>query len=143
VIVNAADACIWFGDGVDGALRQRGGWDYIRACQVVARKYAPIPTGEVVFMPNRAKQLKCRYIAHAVSPSWQDKRPYSMLSELMIKVLGGAKRRKAVSIAVPILGSGAFRLDINKAYQIINSTINRARGRMVVLIVHPNFKLEY
>jgi hypothetical protein len=41
---------------------------------------------------------------------------------------------------VPILGSGAFRLDINRSYQTIKGTINRTPGRVAVLIVHPDFK---
>jgi len=143
VIVNAADCCIWFGDGVDGSLRQRGGWDYIHACQEVARKYAPIPTGEVVFMRNPSAHLKCRYIAHAVSPCWQDNQPYEILTELVKKLLIRSKKKGIKKIAMPILGSGAFRLCINRAYRSINNTINKTSGRIEVLIIHPDFCQSY
>lgn len=139
IIVNAADAGIWFGDGVDGALRQRGGWDYIHACQAVSRRYAPIPTGETVFMKNRGG-LKCRYVVHAVSPCWNDIMPYWMLYGMVKNMLKKCARMHIKNVVIPVLGSGAFRLCINKAYASINKAAKDTRGKTVVLIIHPDYK---
>ena len=40
---------------------------------------------------------------------------------------------------MPILGSGAFRLNINRACRVINTVINKTPGKEEVLIIHPNF----
>jgi O-acetyl-ADP-ribose deacetylase (regulator of RNase III) len=139
VIVNAADAGIWFGDGVDGALRCRGGWDYIRACQRVSAKHSPIPTGEFRFMRNKGR-LKCKFVVHAVSPDWTTIEPYWMMYGMVRKLLKKGEKMRMRSLAIPVLGSGAFSLRINKCYAAINRAAKKTPGKMIVLIVHPDYK---
>lgn len=139
VLVNAADSYLWFGTGVDGALRQRGGWDYIHACQQISKKHSPIPAGEVIFMLNPSRHLKCKYVAHAVSPSTKDREPYLMLYLLVRSILKKSKKLGMNRIRIPLLGTGAFGLNINKAYHIINTAAKYTPEKGTVLIIHPDF----
>jgi O-acetyl-ADP-ribose deacetylase (regulator of RNase III) len=69
-IVNAANAALAGGGGVDGAIHAAAGPELLAACRALA-EVAPgvrCPTGEARITPGF--RLAARYVIHAVGPVW-------------------------------------------------------------------------
>ena len=138
IIVNASDCYLWIGNGVDGALRMGGGYKYQEACERFIEKHKFLKPGHAYLMKNRGC-LKAKYIIHAVSPDHATKDPYIMLEKLVKRIIRLAKQINARSIAIPLLGSGAFLLEIDKVYKTIRRAVKEVKGEQMYFIVHPTY----
>lgn len=79
-LVNAANAALAGGGGVDGAIHRAGGPSILAACQAlpVVAPGVRCPTGEVRSTP--AGDLDARYVIHAVGPVF-DQLTFALFSE--------------------------------------------------------------
>lgn len=69
-VVNAANARLAGGGGVDGAIHRAAGKENLqRACQKIIRERGPLEPGEAVVTPGFA--LPARWIIHTVGPVWR------------------------------------------------------------------------
>jgi O-acetyl-ADP-ribose deacetylase len=67
-VVNAANATLMGGGGVDGAIHRAGGSAILEACREIRRLRYPdgLPTGQAVI--TTAGNLPARYVIHTVGP---------------------------------------------------------------------------
>src|SRR6266571_7928286 len=73
-IVNAANATLLGGGGVDGAIHRRGGDTILDACRELRRERYPdgLPVGEAV--ATTAGDLSARWVIHTVGPIYRRER---------------------------------------------------------------------
>jgi O-acetyl-ADP-ribose deacetylase (regulator of RNase III) len=105
-IVNAANAQLAPGGGVDGAIHRAGG-PAIRQ-ELRARYPQGCPTGSAVV--TGAGNLKARWIIHAVAPVWQGGAhgEAELLRSAYAAALARAAEVGAQRIAFPSLGTGIY-----------------------------------
>lgn len=118
-IVNAANAELAGGGGVDGAIHRVGGDEIGAAC----REIGGCPTGQAV--STTAGYLPARWVIHAVGPIYHDGR--SGEAELLASAYRAALTRaielRAGSVAFPSLSTGAYGYPIEQASRIALTTV--------------------
>jgi O-acetyl-ADP-ribose deacetylase (regulator of RNase III) len=120
-IVNAANASLGGGGGVDGAIHRAAGPELARA----ARALAPCATGDAVI--TAGFRLPARHVIHTVGPVWTG--GGSGEAELLascyrrsLELAGGAGVR---SIAFPAISTGIFGYPRDAAADIAVATVRR------------------
>ncbi len=115
-IVNAANAELAGGGGVDGAIHRRGGPAIMADTRV--RYPAGCPTGSAVI--SVAGQLSARYVIHAVGPIYRGGQSgeAEQLAGAYRRCFELAREHQCQSIALPALSTGAYRYPLEDASEI-------------------------
>jgi O-acetyl-ADP-ribose deacetylase len=124
-VVNAANSGLAGGGGVDGAIHRAGGPSIMAECRAIGR----CPTGSAVI--TGAGNLPARHVIHAVAPRYVDgtKGEADKLRGAYASSLALADAHGLRSIAVPSLGTGAYRYPIEEAADIaLGTTLDHLRG---------------
>jgi O-acetyl-ADP-ribose deacetylase (regulator of RNase III) len=119
VIVNAANASLLGGGGVDGAIHRAAGPQLLAAC----RRLGGCETGSAKL--TAGFNLKAKWIVHAVGPVWhggsQDED--DLLAGCYRTALALARDKQAASIAFPAISTGVYRFPLERATRIAVSTV--------------------
>jgi O-acetyl-ADP-ribose deacetylase (regulator of RNase III) len=112
-IVNAANAQLAGGGGVDGAIHRAGG----PAIMAETRQRYPLgcPTGDAVV--TGAGSLPAKFVFHAVGPIWRggQHQESELLRSAYRRCLELAAQHQCRSIAFPSLSTGAYGFPIDLA----------------------------
>ncbi len=119
-IVNAANARLAGGGGVDGAIHHRGGPAILE--ETSQRYPAGCPTGSAVI--SGAGKLSAKYVIHAVGPVWKDGESGEpeLLARVHRRCLDLAAEHECLSIAFPAISTGAYGYPIEQAAEVALST---------------------
>lgn len=120
-IVNAANARLAGGGGVDGAIHRAGGPAIM--AETDARYPDGCPTGSAVI--SGAGELPARYVLHAVGPIWRggQRGEPDQLSSAYRRCLELAVEHNCQSVAFPSLSTGAYGYPIDRAARIALQTV--------------------
>jgi O-acetyl-ADP-ribose deacetylase (regulator of RNase III) len=118
-VVNAANAGLLGGGGVDGAIHAAGGPELLEACS----RIGGCPTGQAVLTPGFS--LRARYVIHAVGPIWRGggQGEGALLASCYRRSLELAAGAGATSVAFPCISTGAYRFPADQAAAIALETV--------------------
>ena len=118
-IVNAANAALRPGGGVDGAIHRAGG----PAIAAEGRRLGGCPTGEARI--TTGGNLKAKYVIHTVGPVYQDgcHREPELLASCYRESLKLASVRGIKSLAFPSISTGIYGYPIEDAARIALKTV--------------------
>ena len=114
VIVNAANASLLGGGGVDGAIHRAAGPELLVEC----RGLAGASTGDVAV--TGAYRLPAQVVAHAVGPIWRGggEGEDAALASCYRSALAVMADRRLSSIAFPSISTGAYGFPFERAAAI-------------------------
>ena len=125
VIVNAANATLLGGGGVDGAIHRAGGPQILEECKEIRRARFPdgLPTGEAVI--TGGGRLPARFVIHTVGPIYgrHQGRDAELLANCYSNSLALAVERGLKSIAFPAISTGAFGYPMKQAAEVSSRAI--------------------
>jgi O-acetyl-ADP-ribose deacetylase (regulator of RNase III) len=122
-IVNAANAALAGGGGVDGAIHRAGGPAIMRELDRIREQIGRCATGNAV--ATTAGSLPARWVFHAVGPIYQDGKhgEAELLASAYRSCLRLAAEHGARSITLPSISTGAYGYPIEEAAPIALRTV--------------------
>lgn len=114
-IVNAANARLVGGGGVDGAIHRAGGPAIMAACGVIRDEAGGCPPGTAV--ATTAGNLAARAVIHTVGPVWSGglSGEPEVLASAYRSSLAAARSGGFRSVAFPSISTGVYGYPIEKA----------------------------
>jgi O-acetyl-ADP-ribose deacetylase len=118
-IVNAANAALRPGGGVDGAIHRAGG----PAIEAECRRLGGCPTGEARI--TTGGNLEARYVIHTVGPVYRDgfHREPELLASCYRESLKLASANGIKSLAFPSISTGVYGYPVADAARVALKTV--------------------
>lgn len=122
-IVNAANASLMGGGGVDGAIHRQGGPAILVDCKRIVAQQGELPTGQAVI--TTAGNLPTRHVIHTVGPIWRggQQGESDLLADCYHNSLQLAAEHGLRSVAFPNISTGVYRFPKAKAAEIAIETV--------------------
>lgn len=117
-IVNAANASLMGGGGVDGAIHHAGGPAILEECRKIVARQGRCETGKAVI--TSGGHLPSRYVIHTVGPVWHGGNDHEaqLLEEAYLNSLILALENGIQTIAFPNISTGVYGFPKDKAAEI-------------------------
>ena len=130
-IVNAANASLLGGGGVDGAIHRRGGAEILEECRKIRKRKYPkgLPTGEAV--ATTGGRLYARWVIHTVGPIYSKSQDRSkLLAGCHRESLRVADQLGATSVAFPAISTGVYGYPVELAAPVAVRAVLEARTKV-------------
>lgn len=131
VIVNAANATLLGGGGVDGAIHKAAGKGLLLECM----KLGGCGVGHAKI--TKGYKLPCKYIVHTVGPKWKggNRGEEALLRSCYVESVRFAADYGCKSIAFPLISAGAYGYPKHQALRIAIETLAELAGEKKIEII--------
>jgi len=134
-IVNAANASLLGGGGVDGAIHRAGGPAILEACREIRATRYPrgLPVGEVVL--TTAGRLPAKHVIHTVGPVYGEhggEEP-RLLAACYERSIALAASHALQTIAFPAISTGVYGYPKEEAAVVALAAVDRALARFAAV----------
>ena len=125
-IVNAANASLVGGGGVDGAIHRAGGPAIMAECDRIRAERGGCPTGTAV--KTTAGRLEAKAVIHTAGPRWGggQRGEAALLASCYRSCLALAAEHSLRTVAFPSISTGIYGYPIEPAARVALSTVNEA-----------------
>jgi O-acetyl-ADP-ribose deacetylase len=126
-IVNAANASLMGGGGVDGAIHRKGGPEILRECKRIRTEQYPegLPTGRAV--ATTAGALPAKWVIHTVGPVYSKSEDRSaLLASCHTESLQVAGEMGARTVAFPAISTGVYGYPLEEAATVAVAAVRGA-----------------
>ncbi len=134
-IVNAANASLLGGGGVDGAIHRAAGPGLFEECTQLRRTELPdgLPVGQAV--PTAGHDLPAKWIIHTVGPNaTRGQTDPAQLASCFTRSLDVAQDLGLSSVAFPAISAGVFGWDIADVARIAVEAVRGWSGEGIDLV---------
>ena len=125
-IVNAANATLMGGGGVDGAIHRAGGPAILEACKTIRRSQFPdgLPTGQAVI--TTGGKLPARFVIHTVGPIYWEagERAPALLAACYQNSLKLTVEQGLKTVAIPAISTGVYGYPKDEAAAVSSEAIS-------------------
>ena len=120
-IVNAANASLRGGGGVDGAIHRAAGPQLARE----AGRHAPLATGDAVATSAFRLRPRIQWVVHTVGPVWQGggDGEADLLASCYRRSVEVAAEAGATSVAFPSISTGVHGYPVDEAARVAVATL--------------------
>ncbi len=124
-IVNAANASLMGGGGVDGAIHRAGGSAILDECREIVARQGRCETGNAVI--TSGGNLPAKYVIHTVGPVWRggNNNEDQLLANAYSNSLELAVENGVKTIAFPNISTGVYGFPKEKAAEIAIRTVQK------------------
>jgi O-acetyl-ADP-ribose deacetylase (regulator of RNase III) len=130
-IVNAANASLLGGGGVDGAIHRRGGPAILEECRrIISDRYPDgLPTGHAV--ATTGGNLPARWVIHTVGPVYAKREDRShLLAGCHARSLAIADELGARTVAFPAISTGVYGYPVELAAPVAIDAVLHAAANV-------------
>ena len=122
-IVNAANARLDVGGGVDGAIhRKAGGRTLYRKTKALYQNCLP---GNAVIVNTQGTNLECKFVIHAVGPTDKDDDKEALLRASYLNSLQHILTQSDIrTVAFPCISTGVYGYDSEEAAHVALSAVS-------------------
>jgi len=128
--------------GTGASVRERGGWDVMRACEaIVAQRRLPAGSAHA----TTPGSMKCKTLIHCVASNQSHLTSASIIQACVKNALACADSSGCRSIAMPLFGTGHARFRFDQALAAMRDALRSASTnveRVMVVVFDPSRAAE-
>lgn len=131
-IVNAANASLAGGGGVDGAIHRAAGPKLLEACANIIKERGKLLPGQAVITPGF--NLSTGNVIHTVGPIWRggNENEQIVLALAYARSLDVAKTNGLSTVAFPAISCGVYGYPVEQAAAVALNTLREGVNRGIV-----------
>src|SRR5436305_12281958 len=121
--------------GTGASVREKGGWDVMRACEALVAAHGRLPAGSA--HATTAGAMSCRTLIHCVASDASHRTSRVVIQACVKNALARAEAAGCRSIAMPLFGTGHARFKFDQALIAMREALQSAPANVheVVIVV--------